>query len=117
MAHCHAWHVSPAMPGMTFFNPFSMESAMSKKIAVMVRDRQSEALRMAIGLILMDDTIDVYVLDKIVESTAQNQLNLETMQDMEMKTYSNIRDNDTMEYLTIGEIAQRLLRYDQVLAY
>jgi hypothetical protein len=94
-----------------------MEQTMSKKIAVVVRDRQSEALRMAIGLILMDDIIDVYVLDGTVESTEQNQLNLETMQDMDMKAYSNVRENDTMEYLTIEEIAGRLPHYDHVLAY
>lgn len=90
---------------------------MLKKIAVIVRDRQSEALRMTIGLILKDDIIDVYVLDKIIESTAQNQLNLETMQDMEMKAYSNIRENDTMDHLTTEEIAGRLSQYDHVLAY
>ena len=90
---------------------------MPKKIAVIVRDRQSEALRMAIGLILKDDIIDVYILDKIIESTAQNQLNLETMQDMEMKAFSNIRENDTMDYLTTEEIAGKLSQYDHVLAY
>ena len=90
---------------------------MPKKIAVIVRDRQSEALRMAIGLILKDDIIDVYILDKIIESTEQNQLNLETMQDMEMKAFSNIRENDTMDYLTTEEIAGKLSQYDHVLAY
>ena len=90
---------------------------MSKKIAVVVRERQGEALRMAIGIILMDDIIDVYVLDKVVESTAQNQLNLETIHDMEMNAYSNVKENESMVYLPIEEIAVKLLQYDHVLAY
>jgi len=90
---------------------------MSKKIAVVVRDRQGEALRMAIGLILMDDIIDVYVLDNVVEDTEQNALNVETLQDMEMKAYSNVAENKSMEYLTLEEIAGKLLHYDHVLAY
>ncbi len=90
---------------------------MSKKIAVVVRDRQGEALRMAIGLILMDDVIDVYVLDKVIEDTDQNNLNVETLHDMDMKAYSNVAGNTSMEYLTIKEIAGRLLHYDHVLAY
>ncbi len=90
---------------------------MSKRIAVVVRDRQGEALRMAIGLILMDDIIDVYVLDKVVEDTEQNNLNVETLQDMDMKAYSNVAENTSMECLSIEEIAGKLLNYDHVLAY
>ncbi len=36
---------------------------MAKRIAVLVRDRRGEALRMALGLTLMDDAVDVYLLD------------------------------------------------------
>jgi hypothetical protein len=35
----------------------------TKKIAVIVRDRPGEALRVAGGLTLADDTIEVFVLD------------------------------------------------------
>ena len=42
---------------------------MQKKIAVLVRERQSEALRMSLGLILVDDQVDVYVLDRKVRSS------------------------------------------------
>ncbi len=90
---------------------------MPKKIAVIVRDNQSEALRMSVGLILLDDIIDVYVLNQKVEPTETNQLYLETLQDMEMNTFSNVRENDTMAFLSIEEIAVKLLDYDHVLAY
>jgi len=90
---------------------------MSKKIAVLVRDRQGEALRMSIGLILMDDTIDVYVLDRKVEETEGNTLNIETMKDLDMKLYTNCKDNEGMEYLSTEEIAQKLPEYDHILPY
>ncbi len=90
---------------------------MTKKIAVIVRDRQAEALRMAVGIILLDDTVDVYVLDRKVEETDQNELYLETLQFMDMKAFSNCKENDNLDYLTTAEIALRLPDYDHVLPY
>lgn len=90
---------------------------MSKRIAVVVRDRQAEALRMAVGLILLDDLIHVYVLDRKVDETEQNSLNIETMQDLDMELYTNIRDNKDMQYLDNRQIAENLLGYDHVLMY
>lgn len=90
---------------------------MSKKIAVVVRDRQEEALRMSIGIILLDDIIEVCVLDKKIEDNEQNSLYLETIQDLEIKAYTNVKENDSMEYLPTEEIARQLIRYDHVLAY
>lgn len=90
---------------------------MARKIAVLVRDRQDEALRMSIGLTLMDDTIDVYVLDKKINDMENNQLNIETIKEMEMKLYSNCAENDEMEFVSTKEISNRLPSYDHVLAY
>lgn len=90
---------------------------MAKKIAVIVRDRQAEALRMAVGIILLDDVIDVYVLDRKVEETPNNELYLETITDMEMNAYTNIAENESMQFLTAEEIAARLLDYDHLVAY
>ena len=90
---------------------------MAKKIAVVVRDRQAEALRMAVGMILLDDIIDVYVLDRKVEDNDQNNLNLETMGDLDISLYTNTKENENMTKLTTREIADRLLDYDTVLMY
>jgi hypothetical protein len=90
---------------------------MSKKIAILVRDRQGEALRMAVGAILMDDAIDVYVLDRKVEDTEENALNLETMGDMDIKTFTNSRENADMEYVATEDIAARLVDYDHIVPY
>ena len=90
---------------------------MQKKIAVLVRERQGEALRMSLGLILVDELVDVYVLDKKLQATGETALHLETLKEMEMQIYTNCRDNEGMEYLPIDEIALRLPRYDHILAY
>jgi hypothetical protein len=88
-----------------------------KKIAVLVRERQAEALRMSLGLILVDDVVDVYVLDRKLQQTEESALHLGTMREMEMKVYTNYRGNADMEYLTTAEIARRLPQYDNILAY
>lgn len=90
---------------------------MQKKIAVLVRERQGEALRMSLGLILGDDAVDVYVLDRKLQQTEENVLCLGTMQEMEMKIYTNYPENADMEYLTTAEIARRLPQYDNILPY
>ena len=90
---------------------------MQKKIAVLVRERQSEALRMSLGLILVDDLVDVYVLDKKLQATQETALHVETIKDMDMQIYTNCRENEGMEYLPLEEIAQRLPQYDHILAY
>lgn len=90
---------------------------MSKKIAVLVRDRQEEALRMSLGTTIMDDVIDVYVLDRKAEETEKNQMNIEMMKEMEMKIFTNYKGNEGMAYLTTEEISERLPGYDHILAY
>ena len=90
---------------------------MQKKIAVLVRERQNEALRMSLGLILVDDAVDVYVLDRKLQETKESALHAETMKEMDMKIYTNFPENEDMEYLTTGEIARRLPQYDHILSY
>ena len=90
---------------------------MARKIAVLVRDRQEEALRMSVGLTLMDDSIDVYVLDRKIHDSEHNFLNIETIKEMGMSLFSNCRDNVDMQYLSTKEISRRLPTYDHVLAY
>lgn len=90
---------------------------MAKKVAVLVRERQGDALRMAVGITLMDDTIDVYVLDRKVEETDENTLNVETIKDLGMGLYTNYKENGDMEYLSNEEIALKLLNYDHIIPY
>ena len=90
---------------------------MDKKIAVIIRDRQEEALRMALGLMLLDYTPDVFYLDSPIEDTEKNRLQLETAEEMELNLYTNYSDNQDIEQLSVEEIAARLTAYDVVIAY
>jgi len=90
---------------------------MSKKIAVVVRERQSEALRMGVGLTLADDSVDVFVLDRKVEETEENALNLETFDMMDMKLYTNVEGVEGAEYISTEDMAAKLLEYDNVIPY
>ena len=90
---------------------------MAKKIAVLVGENQDEALRMGVGLTLADDEISVYVLDKKLASNDQNDLNLETMQDLDVSVFTNTSENADLELLTDEEIASRLTDFDHVFMY
>ncbi len=89
----------------------------TKKIAVIVRDRPGEALRVAGGLTLADDTIEVFVLDKKLDkSNAEIAAPLELVTDLELKMYSNNPENGYTA-ITLEEMAKKLLEYDVVVPY
>lgn len=90
---------------------------MTRKIAVVVRDHQSEALRMALGLTLMDDVVNVFLLDKVFELSEADAANMELMQEMDIAFFSNNEDNADTQYLATADLAQRLIEYDHVIPY
>ena len=90
---------------------------MSKKIAVLIRENQEEGFRMAVGAILLDDAVEVYVLDKMVEENESNKINLEALNDFDIPLFSNIKENKDLEYLSIEQIASKLTDYDLVIPY
>jgi hypothetical protein len=90
---------------------------MTRRIAVLVRDRQAEALRMALGLVLLDDTVDVYVLDRKLEDGEQIRLHLATLKEFDFRIYTNDPANEGLECLSAEEIARRLPDYHHALPY
>ncbi len=89
----------------------------TKKIAVVVRDRQGEALRVAGGLTLADDTIEVFVLDrKLDKDNAEVAQPLELVTDLDLKVYSNNPENGNTT-ITLEEMSKKLLEYDFVVPY
>lgn len=89
----------------------------TKKIAVIVRDRQAEALRVAGGLTLADDTIEVFVLDrKLDQENPEVAQPLELATELELKMYSNNPENGYAT-ITLEEMAKKLLEYDLVVPY
>ncbi len=89
---------------------------MAKKVAVLVRERQHEALRMAVGLTLEDNAVSVFVMDKKLPSDENTDLNVETLGDMDAKIFSNSPENK-FEQMTTEEIARALTEYDAVIPY
>jgi hypothetical protein len=89
----------------------------TKKIAVIARDRQAEALRVAGGLTLADDTIEVFVLDrKLDKSNAEIAQPLELVTELDLKVYSNNPENGFTP-ITLEDMAKKLLEYDFVVPY
>ncbi len=89
----------------------------TKRIAVVVRDRQGEALRVAGGLTLADDTIEVFVLDrKLDKSKGEIAQPLELVSDLDLRVYSNNAGNG-FTTITLEEMATKLLQYDIVVPY
>ena len=89
----------------------------AKRIAVVVRDRQGEALRVAAGLTLADDTIEVFVLDRKLDKTSPEIAQpLDLASDLELKMYSNNPENG-FTAITLEEMAKKLLEYDHVVPY
>lgn len=89
---------------------------MAKKIAVLVRDRQQEALRVAVGLTLADDKIDVFIINKKLESDESVDLNIETLNDLGVKIFSNNPENN-FEQMSLEDIAKALTGYDVIVPY
>jgi len=89
----------------------------AKKIAVLVRERQAEALRVAVGLTLNDDLVEVYVLDRKVAATPGNETNIEVLSEMGMRIGTNCADNEGLELLSNAELARRIAACDVILPY
>jgi hypothetical protein len=90
---------------------------MAKNIAVLVRERQEEALRVAVGLTLDNDLVEVYVLDRKVAATPGNAANIAVLAEMGMRIATNCADNKDFELLSIAELARRVVACDVILPY
>ncbi|MBI5056225.1 MAG: hypothetical protein HZB61_06410 [Nitrospirae bacterium] len=89
---------------------------MAKKIAVLVRDRKPEALRMAVGATLANDQVTVFVMDDELEEDEDILLNLEMLSSLKARIISNNKKNK-FEQKTTEEIAALLADYDVVVPY
>jgi hypothetical protein len=88
-----------------------------KRIAMIVRDRQAEALRVAGGLTLMDDIVEVFVLDGTLDAGDPEVVRpLELVNELGLKLYSNVVQNG-VETITLEDMAKKLLEYDIVVPY
>jgi hypothetical protein len=87
-----------------------------KRVAVIIRDRHDEGLRMAVGLTVLGDSVDVYVMDTLIEKAARIDMILEALHQMGGSIYTNEPGNPFQLAVT-DEVAARLTSYDAVLPY
>jgi hypothetical protein len=90
------------------------------KIAVIVNEedahRQSEALRVALGLTLCDDIVDLFIVDKELKRNEYVEKNLAMLRSTGGEIYSN-KDGNGFKRLSIREIARKIVEYDLVVPY
>ena len=90
---------------------------MGKRLAVLVRERQEEALRVAVGLTLGDNRVEVFILDRKLAPTAASSAFLEALRDLETPVATTCADNEGIELVSNAELARRIVACDHVLAY
>jgi len=84
-------------------------------IAVIARDRQAEALRMSIGLTVLNDSVDIFLTEKFKkEESAETQL--EVIRNLNLKIYSTV-SGSRFEYISPDALSDKLLEYEKVLPY
>ncbi|MEJ2697554.1 MAG: hypothetical protein P8013_13025 [Candidatus Sulfobium sp.] len=72
---------------------------------------------MSLGMTLLEDTVDVFVLDRPVEDSQENIMNMGTMKEMGIKLYTNLEGSSGLEFIPTRDIANLLPVYDHVLPY
>lgn len=90
---------------------------MAKRIAVLARERQSEALRVALGLALKGDRVDVVVLDRSVAAVPQIRTYLGAIKELGVRIATNVPGNPELELLSNAEIARLIAGCDVVVPY
>ena len=89
----------------------------TKKIAVILRDRQDEGLRMSVGLTLEGDEITVFNLGAPIERHADNDLNVETLGDLDCGRISVNAADEGFEQMSMQNIPTKLLEFTHVVPY
>lgn len=84
-------------------------------IAVVARDKQGEALRMSIGLTVLNDSIDIFLTEKFKKEES-TETQLEVIRDLNLKIYSTVSGSQ-FEYISPEALADKLLEYEKILPY
>lgn len=91
-----------------------------KKIGVIVHGetpyRQGEATRVALGMTLRDDSVELIVIDDEMNFTGAVKKNIALLGSMHGRAYSNNPKNG-LEKLSLEEIAKKLAEYDVAIPY
>jgi sulfur relay (sulfurtransferase) DsrF/TusC family protein len=95
-----------------------------KKIAVIISNRQAEALRVAAGLTLLDDAVDIFLLDNKLNTLTEPSIlkNIQMLNMIESVGYFyNFKDESSFYnkfiFLNNTLLAKKLLDYDYIIKY
>ncbi len=78
--------------------------------------RQSEAVRVALGLTLCDDTVDIFLIDAGLSQNEGIRKNLGMLK-ITGSAHCTNTGNNRFKKITNEELSERLLQYDSVFAY
>ena len=87
------------------------------KIAVLINDRQAEAIRMSSGITLLDDEVEMFFLDATIDGSDEVEMMLEIAGEMELPMFSNVAENTQMTIMSTEDLHNKLLEYDHIIAY
>ena len=87
------------------------------KIAVLINDRQGEAIRMSSGITLCDDEVELFFIDTPIEESDEVEMMMEIASEMELPMFSNVPGTATLTQLSTEELHNKLLDYDHIIAY
>ena len=90
---------------------------MGRKVAVLVRDRQQEALRVALGLTLCDNAVQVCLIERRVAPAPGATDFLPVLRELGVPLATTCGGDAGFELLSPAELARRLLGCDHVLTY
>lgn len=88
------------------------------KFAVIIRDRQAEGLRMSVGLTVLNDTVEIFFTEPLIDDESA-ETHLEAIRDLNLKIYSVVPGIKglSFEHISPEIMADKLLGYDKVLPY
>lgn len=95
---------------------------MSKKVAVLIKDkeRQYEGLRSSLGLLLDFHIVSMFVLNHEIDMTEEYHDNMEFIDEMEGTRYSNVTANvekHRFTSVTMDEVAAKISECDIVIPF
>jgi len=88
---------------------------MSKRIAIVTRERQAEALRMASGLLLLGDEAEVFVAETLLQDDEATVAQLKICEEFDVPVYSNHDQAPEGVKLSPQDFSQRLTTFDRIL--
>jgi len=88
---------------------------MAKRYAIITRQRQSEAMRMALGLLLLGDEAEVFLADSALGADDATEAQYKNCLEMDVPVYSNHPDAPDTAKLPAEEFTTRLTKFDRLI--